>query len=224
MGCDVDIDDSDNQMLEGKPLEHAHALARAMWAAELDARVTMTVRSSAMAKIKRHDGVRAKADAPAMTEAEKAEIENDLAFLDSLFPTLGLASVPKRQRLQRWVALRDTGRGKRGTGARELNPGIGAAAFVFLNWRYANDLPITARLEASVSTTGEPPLGAVEWNGDAVRLYHPSATVRWLAAQLCELHPALGGADRNGRRADWHLAFAWTQKWREWRGMTKGSR
>lgn len=74
------------------------------------------------------------------------------------------------------------------------------------------------------------PEGAVPWTflntkGEEVeRLYLPSKAVRWLASELCLLDPALSGATSRGRRPDWHLAYECIQRWREWRGLTKGSR
>ncbi|GEM_PF-3418871 len=217
-------------ILAGRSLDHARALARKAWEAELEARDLMTVRSSAITKIVRHLERKAKADAPALTAEERAEVEADIAYLNSIFPTLGLAAKPPRQRLEAWMSLRRLGRGKRGTGAKELRPGIGAAAFALLNWRHAQGEPITARLETIFPKDGSMPEGAVPWTflntkGEEVeRLYLPSKAVRWLASELCLLDPALSGATSRGRRPDWHLAYECIQRWREWRGLTKGSR
>lgn len=217
-------------ILAGRSLDHARALARKAWEAELEARDVMTVRSSAITKIGRHLERGAKADAPALTPEETAEVEADIAHLDSIFPTLGLAAKPLRPRLEAWMNLRKLERGKRGTGAKEGRPGIGAAAFVLLNWRHARGEPMTARLETLFPKNGSMPAGAVPWTflnrkGEEVeRLYLPSEAVRWLASELCLLLPALSGSTPRGRRPDWHLAYESIQRWRKWRGLTKGSR
>lgn len=232
----MDLTAPDNHVLADKPIEHARELARAMIEAELEARDVMAVRSKAISKIIRHlnrkDVV---ADAPALSPEEQLEVERDIAHLDTLFPRFGLADLPLRQRLEAWVNLRKLDKGKRGTGAKELRPGIGSAALTFLNWRQAQGDEITARLEASFPKDGSIPKGAVEWTYRSVdkrtkavtikeRLYHPSGTVRWLAAELCLIDPSLAGQTRRGRRPDWHVAFDWTRRWLEWRGLTKGSR
>jgi len=230
VGCAMDLTNPRNHILADKPIEHARELARAMLEAELEARDTMAVRSKAISNIVRHLNRKAKADAPAMTAEEMAEVEADIAHLDSSFPSLGLAAKPPRQRLEAWMNLRKLERGKRGTGAKELRPGIGAAAFVLLNWRHAKGEPMTARLEAVFPKSGSMPKDAVPWTflnkkGEEVeRLYLPSKAVRWLASELCLLDPSLSGATPRGRRPDWHLAYDWIQQWREWRGLTKRSR
>ena len=126
----MDLTDPDNHVLADKPIEHARELARAMIEAELEAREVMAERSKAISKIIRHlnrkDVV---ADAPALSREEELEVERDIAHLDTMFPRFGLADLPLRQRLEAWKSLRKLDKGKRGTGAKELRPGIGAAAF-----------------------------------------------------------------------------------------------
>lgn len=158
----MDLTNPRNHILADKPIEHARELARAMLEAELESRDVMAVRSKAIAKIVRHLNRKdVAADAPALLPEEELEVERDIAHLDSIFPSLGLAAKPPRQRLEAWVNLRKLERGKRGTGAKELRPGIGAAAFVLLNWRHAKGEPMTARLEAVFPKSGSMPKDAV---------------------------------------------------------------
>lgn len=227
----MDLNDPDNLILEGKPIDHARALARAMLYAELEARQTIATRSSVITKIVRHRTRKAKSDLPALKPDEMLEFTEDIARLDSLVPSLGLAEMPLRQRADTWVSFRKLDRGKRGVAPEEVRPGIGATAFVFLNWRHSRGQTITARLDATFPKDGSIPKEAVAWTfwnrktqTETERLYHPSEAVRWLASELCLLDPSLSGATPRGRRPDWHLAYDWTQRWREWRGMTKGSR
>ena len=232
MGCAVDITDRKNLILADKPIKHARELARAMIDAELEAREVMAVRSKAISKIKRHLGRKdVTADAPALSADEEMEFKRDFADLDRIFPFLGLKKLPLRERLERWVAMRGIDRGRRGTGAKELRPGIGAAACALLDWRHAQGKPITAQLEANFPKSGNLPKGAVPWtyfnkkSGEEVeRLYHPSKTVRWLATELCLIDPTLSGETPKGRRPDWHLAYDWTRRWQEQRGLKKSSR
>lgn len=232
----MDLSNPDNHVLRDKPIEHARELARAMIAAELEARDVMAVRSKTIAKIVRHLNRKdVTADAPALSSEEELEVERDMAQLDALFPRFGLAAMPLRQRLEAWVKLRKIDRGRRGTGAKELRPGIGAAAFALLNWRHARGEEVTARLEASFPKDGSIPEGAAVWTYRSVdkrtkavtikeRLYSPSKTVRWLAAELCLIDRSMAGQTPRGRRPDWHVAYDWTRRWLEWRGLTKGSR
>tara|TARA_B100000678_G_C18084593_1_gene452159 strand:+ start:68 stop:751 length:684 start_codon:yes stop_codon:yes gene_type:complete len=227
----VDLTDPDNHVLADKPIEHARELARAMIDAELEARDVMAVRSKAIAKIVRHLNRKdVTAEAPALSAEEELEVERDMAHLDTIFPRFGLADLPLRQRLEAWKNLRKLDKGKRGTGAKELRPGIGAAAFALLNWRHARGEEITATLEATFPKSGPIPEGAVVWTfinkrGEEVeRLYNPSKAVRWLASELCSLDPSLSGSTPRGRRPDWHVAYDWAQRWRDCRGLSKSSR
>lgn len=205
-------------ILGGRPLDHARALARKAWEAELEARDVMTVRSSAMRKIKRHLGRDAKGDLPKLTADEHSAVLKDMAYLAGLFPNLGMGSLPLRDRAARWLKLRDTGRAKRGVGRGEERPGISAPGFVLLNWRKENGLPVTANRDGVAQDEG------IAWGEEGERLYRPSETVEWLADELRLLEPSLAIPGADGRRPDWDLAYRIVQGWREWRGLTKGSR
>jgi hypothetical protein len=131
-------------VLAGRSIDHARALARKAWAAELEARDVMGVRSSAMRKIKRHIGREGKADLPKLAPPEESAVLEDMAHLARLFPSLELDREPLRERARRWVSLRDTGRAKRGVGRTEERPGITAPGFVLLNWRKEKGRAVTA--------------------------------------------------------------------------------
>ena len=231
--------DPDSPALGEEPIEHVReyirALARAIIDTELEARDVMAVRSSAITKIGRHLNRKdVKAEAPALTPEEEQEVERDISTLDTYFAAKGiprrLSKMPTRQRLEAWMNLRKLDRGKRGTGAKELRPGIGAAAFVLLDWRRQQGLPIKATLEAVVGRGKPLPDDAVPWtfvnddDEEVERVYRPSKAVRWLAEELCLIFPTLGGQSPKGRREDWHVAYDWTQRWRDSRGLTKASR
>jgi len=204
-------------ILAGRSLDHARALARKAWEAELEARDVMAVRSSAIAKIKRHIGRGAKADLPKLAPEEHGAVIEDMEHLKGMFPKLRLGEGPLRERVRRWVRLRDTGRGKRGVGRSEERPGLAAPAFVLLNWRKENGLRVTANRDGVAQDEG------VAWGEEGERLYRPSEAVAWLAEELCLLDPSLTTAGKDGRRPDWDLAYRIVQRWREWRGLCQPS-
>lgn len=205
-------------ILAGRSLDHARTLARKVWAAELDARNVMAVRNSAMRKIKRHIGRGAKADLPKLTLEEHSAVFEDMEYLADLFPSLALNSGPLRDRVRRWLGLRDIGWAKRRAARTERYPGINAPGFVLLNWRKENGLPVTANRDGVAQTEG------ITWGEEGERLYRPSETVAWLADELRVLEPSLANTGPDGRRPDWHLAYDCVQRWRKWRGLSKGSR
>lgn len=205
-------------ILAGRSLNHARALARKAWEAELEARDVVSVRSSAMRKIKRHLKREAKADLPKLEPEERAAVLEDMAYLAGLFPALALGDLSLRDRAARWLKLRDTGRAKRGVGRAEERPGIAAPGFVLLNWRKENGLPVTANRDGVTQEEGIP------WGDGGDRLYRPSEAVTWLADELRLIEPSLAIPGADGRRPDWDLAYRIAQDWREWRGLTKGSR